>query len=510
MNNTRIVNQHYHRRGHSFNGFASIHSFSNNTNSSQGKPGRLSFESAKLASSGIDDLLSSTEGGKHDYDWLLTPPETPHLASSEGVSQPTVVPSRRSLGRPMSSTNASRLSVSQSENNNNHSHSRPTRSGSVTRNPNRSSSIINTRPSSPITRSPSAARPSTSTLRQTTTSTPPRALLPRSLPISTNSSSSSDINKTRTSQGSRPSTPISISRLSIPANLHSPSTTLRSPSRPSTPSRRHSLPSPSPSATRVARNSASHRPQPIVPPDFPLETPPNLRTTLPADRPVSAGRSRPGAVVTLPLKPNSEMQAPAVTMSRRQPSPIANRGRLSEYTSKSRVHANATDASDVVARKSVKSSTTATENNGLGRTISKKSLDMAIRHMDVRNGSGTLRSLSSATLYPQSIRTSTHKTHHSRGLSVPSSMNINGSLQSRNNGHNTTRKNGREKSERQKQYMGKLSEVVDVYESYPYDSLLLKEDLNNTNWLHSVDEKCDEGPIFDIGFESLPEPFGLY
>ncbi|XP_047153039.1 serine/arginine repetitive matrix protein 2-like [Vigna umbellata] len=493
MNNTRNVNHHHHRRGHSFNGFANIHPFSN-TNSSQGKPGKISFESAKLATSEIDDLLSSTEGGKHDYDWLLTPPETPHLPSSEGLHQPALVPPRSSLGRPMSNTHASRLSVSLSENNNNHSHSRPARSGSVTRSPSRSSSILNTRPSSPITRCPSAARPSTPTSRQTTT---PRTLLPRSLPSSTNSSPSSDTNRTRTSQGSRPSTPSSIPRPTIAAIS-------RSPSRPSTPSRRHSLPSQLPSPTRVAR-------KPIVPPDFPLETPPNLRTTLPSDRPVSAGRSRPGAAVTLPLKPNSELQTPVVTtMSRRQQSPIPNRGRLSEFTSKSRGHANAGDPSEVSARKSVKSSTPATDNNGLGRTISKKSLDMAIRHMDVvRNGSGTLRSLSSATLYPQSIRTSStpNKTHHTRGLSVPSSMNINGSLQSRNNGNNTNRKNGREKGERQKQCLGKLNAVVDLYESYPYDSLLLKEDLNNTNWLlHSVDEKCD---IFDNGFESLPEPFGL-
>jgi hypothetical protein len=30
---------------------------------------RLAVGSAKFARSGIDDLLSSTEGGKHDYDW---------------------------------------------------------------------------------------------------------------------------------------------------------------------------------------------------------------------------------------------------------------------------------------------------------------------------------------------------------------------------------------------------------------------------------------------------------
>lgn len=32
------------------------------------KLGRLSLGSAKV-NGGIDDLLSSTDGGKHDYDW---------------------------------------------------------------------------------------------------------------------------------------------------------------------------------------------------------------------------------------------------------------------------------------------------------------------------------------------------------------------------------------------------------------------------------------------------------
>lgn len=33
------------------------------------KLGMVSVGSAKLAKSGIDDLLSSIDGGKHDYDW---------------------------------------------------------------------------------------------------------------------------------------------------------------------------------------------------------------------------------------------------------------------------------------------------------------------------------------------------------------------------------------------------------------------------------------------------------
>ncbi|GFY82497.1 hypothetical protein Acr_02g0007370 [Actinidia rufa] len=48
---------------------------------------------------------------------------------------------------------------------------------------------------------------------------------------------------------------------------------------------------------------------------------------------------------------------------------------------------------------------------------------------------------------------------------------------------------------------------MDIYESSRYDAILLKEDLKNTNWLHSVDGKSDQGLIFDNGFELLPEPF---
>ncbi|RDX70370.1 hypothetical protein CR513_50394, partial [Mucuna pruriens] len=567
----------HHRRGHSFNGVANNHDdnldlFSNNrrtlslassddSSDVSVKLGRLSVGTAKPGRSGIDDLLSSAEGGKHDYDWLLTPPGTPVFPSSEGESQSTLVPPRRSLTRSTSTSKASRLAVSQSENNN---PSRPARSSSVTRSSistshsqyssyssNRnSSSILNTssasvssyiRPSSPITRSSSAARPSTPSSRPTLSrsSTPSK---PRS--VSTNNTAE---RHRPSSQSSRPSTP--NSRPHIPANLHSPSSapSTRSLSRPSTPTRRNSMPSLSPSpspttgssalASRASLNGRSSAPasrpsspsprvrpppQPIVPPDFPLDTPPNLRTTLP-DRPVSAGRSRPGSVT---LKANgSETQASSVTMPRRHSSPVVSRGRVTEPAAKSRGYANGhhagapdsrkvSHAPEVVARKSVKASTTATDNTGFGRTISKKSLDMAIKHMDIRNSSGNIRSLSSTTLFPQSIRTSTPKSQSHRVSSALASVDMNGSMVSSNNeanydvgnGINRSMMRGREVDERQ--YSAKVSEV-DIYESSRYDALLFKEDLKNTNWLHGADDKCDQGPIFDNGFEHLPEPFGL-
>lgn len=85
-------------------------------------------------------------------------------------------------------------------------------------------------------------------------------------------------------------------------------------------------------------------------------------------------------------------------------------------------------------------------------------------------------------------------------------MNGNGNLQNGNNGANIFDPGNDTVDERQ--YSAKLSEV-DIYESSRYDTILLKEDLKNTNWLLSADDKCDQGPIFDNGFESLPEPFGL-
>ncbi|XP_038721488.1 translation initiation factor IF-2-like isoform X2 [Tripterygium wilfordii] len=516
------------------------------------KLGRLSVGSAKLARSGIEDLLSSAEGegGKHDYDWLLTPPGTPQCEAQSTV----VAPRSSAMSRSVSATKASRLSVSQSESN--HS-TRPARSSSVTRpsvstsqfssySSSRSSNILNTssasvssytRPSSPITRSPSTARPSSPITRSPSTARPSspitrspstaRPLTPsaRSTPsrsstpsrIRANSPSSS-VDKTRPSANSRPSTP--SSRPHIPANLNSASA--RSNSRPSTPTRRNPAPPLSPaagsSAGRVLSNGRNPGPssrssspsprvrapqQPVVPPDFPLDTPPNLRTTLP-DRPLSAGRSRPGAAVT--VKGSPEPTAPA-NMPRRHSSPIVARGRLIEPPGRGRVQANghveprkALHTSELPMRKPVKSSTTTTENTGFGRTISKKSLDMAIRHMDIRNGTGGVRSLSGTTLFPQSVRSAAPKSQSARFLE---SCNYDGSMEngdiSENGSHSSRHSESGNGADN-----GRYSAIDDCSR---YDAILLKEDSKNTSWLHSVDD--DQASVFDHGFEPPPEPFGM-
>ncbi|XP_050213289.1 uncharacterized protein LOC126664782 [Mercurialis annua] len=551
-------NQQNHRRGNSLNGLSSsretttdenLDLFSKNRRSLSVassdessdvsvRLGRLSIGSAKPLKSGIDDLLSSTDGGKHDYDWLLTPPGTPLFPSSDGGdSQPMpVAPRSSSLSRSASTTKGSRLSVSQSES---YHSARPARSSSVSRSSistsqyntyssNKSSTILNsssasvssyTRPSSPITRSPSIARPSTSSSRPTASrsSTPSRV---RPAPTS------SLVDKNRPSPSSRPSTP--SSRTQIPAN--SSSTSARSNSRPSTPTRRNPVSAASPtlgsstSAGRITSNgrisAPSSRPsspsprirplqQPVVPPDFSLDTPPNLRTTLP-DRPLSAGRSRPSPSVT--MKGSPETTSPA-NVPRRHSSPIVSRGRLAEAPGKSRVHSNGhvadlnqprkvSHVSDSGMRKPAKPSANTTDSNGFGRTISKKSLDMAIRHMDIRNGNGSARALSNTSLFPQSIRPAT-KTQSVRSMHSPESISNGEMLE---NGHHMSRPVEYGNEVNDGRYFAKLSEV-DIYESSRYDAILLKEDLKNTNWLHSIDDKSDQGSIFDNGFEPLPEPF---
>ncbi|CAI9097158.1 OLC1v1033516C1 [Oldenlandia corymbosa var. corymbosa] len=535
--------------------------------------GRLSLGSkttsaAKLTKNPLDDLLASTDGGKHDYDWLLTPPGTPIFPTSDGNGSETVGLAARnsSLARSTSTstmTKTSRLSVSQSSETNNRP--RPTRSSSVTRpsvstsqystySSNKSSSILNTssasvssyiRPSTPGRSSSTAARPSTPSSRPTLSrsSTPSK-----SRPTASTYTSAEKV--MRPSQNSRPSTP--TSRSQIPANLNTPVS--RSTSRPSTPTRRNPAP-PSSSLASGPPNLASRSvqngralvatssrpsspgprvrptPQPIVLPDFPLETPPNLRTTLP-DRPLSAGRSRPGSAAS--SRGNTENQG-VVTLQRRNSSPVVSRGRLPETPARNKLVVNGHPShnpeshrsnSDLSTRKPLK---TSTDSTGFGRTISKKSLDMAMRHMDIRNGSNGIRPLSSSTLFPQSIRSAgnTTKVQQNPPVSAVEAASYNDGDITVNNHYGTTataeqhgnfvskyhmENNGNDQeAKKQQQPQQRLSaklSVADIYESSRYDTLLLKEDLKNTNWLHSLDDKFgDEGALFDNGFEPLPEPF---
>ncbi|KAK9159345.1 hypothetical protein Scep_005919 [Stephania cephalantha] len=518
--------------------------------------------SVALSKSGMDNLLLSSssldlvDAGKHDYDWLLTPPETPLFPSSDATEhQPTVAARKPSFtSRSASTTKASRLSVGQS---NSSYSSRPARSSSVTRpsisstsyntysSSSNRSSVLNTssasvssipRPSTPAARSTatSYSRPSTPAgSRSSVSSRPSTPTKSRPTP------SSFSGEKTPTLQNSRPSTP--SSRPQIPANLNSSSA--RTNSRPSMHSHRNAASS-SPStftsrsvsgaqvltngripaaASRGSSPSPRTRPIPQVPvvlPDFPLETPPNLRTTLP-ERPVSAGRSRSNSGVTAK---GSTADAPGLTNPPRRQSlsPVVTRGRLPELSTytKGRLHGATDDnqrtppSSESASRRLTKSLSSA-EGNGFGRTISKKSLDVALRHVDIRHGSanGNTRSLSGTAIFPQSIRSATSKGQQARPLETSVAVNGNGAppylggnMSTLENGNHKVRSQDGNACEDVKRLSAKVSDL-DIYESSRYDALLLREDAKNTNWLHSIDDKSDEGSIFDNRFDILPEPF---
>lgn len=55
----------------------------------------------------------------------------------------------------------------------------------------------------------------------------------------------------------------------------------------------------------------------------------------------------------------------------------------------------------------------------------------------------------------------------------------------------------------------KRATVPDIYESTRYDTILMKEDSKNMNWLHSIEDKSDQSLVFDHRFEPLPEPFAF-
>ncbi|KAM0953833.1 hypothetical protein DsansV1_C01g0004141 [Dioscorea sansibarensis] len=534
-----------------------------NGHGEMGKLDGLSVGSGKLRS-GLDDLMAS-ELGKHDYDWLLTPPGTP-LFSSLDASEPkittTAAPRNKPNVRSVSTTKASRLSVSQTDNG--HS-TRPARSVSAMRpsisathsssylSSNNRTSVLNTssasvtsRPSTPGSRSTTVS--STRTSVPTTRPGPSRSSTPTrtrpSTPTRTRPAPSSTGDKPKPAHNSRPSTPTSRPQIHTNSNSNSSAPSSRS----STPTRRAPAATVTTSTTRspsagravnrpaspsIGRPSVTNKPpsrpsspaprarapvHPITLPDFPLDAPPNLRTKLP-ERPASAGRTRPGMALTVRAATNTE-PTPPMSSNRRSSLPIVTKGRFPENSPKGRLHSNGNEvtpadvqkamASEAASRRTAKPVST-TESNGFGRTISKSSLDMALRHMDIRQHIGGIRGTS---LFPHSIRSNPKsRTVQTSDMKVPvvdirANRNSNGHGMGSEDHNGAMLENGDNmlRSPDGESFMTRANEP-DPYGSYRYDAILLKEDSKNMNWLHSVEDKSDQSPEFDHRFEPLPEPF---
>ncbi|KAM3333348.1 hypothetical protein ACQJBY_028435 [Aegilops geniculata] len=550
----------------------------------------------------MEELLG-TEIGKHDYDWLLTPPGTPRAPALEVAEKapPSNVP-KRTVTRSSSTTRASRLSVHETENGHSAAPNRPVRSMSRPSNrssvltpsissvssrpttPTKSTSTLpSSKPSAPASR-PVAARSSTPVKTRPPTPVKTRPSTPvKNCPYGSGSMANSTSVKTMSAQNSRSSTPTSRPRSvsssssstapsvshpssssgRIPAIVRTSSSSstasvTRSSSRSSTPTRqpvmrpsapsiarspsvgrisgsnnltssgrsaasrgRMSAPSSAPSSRPSSPNTRPRAPvRPLDIPDFPSDTPPNLRTKVP-ERPLSAGRARPG----IGLGTRSTLNAEPVTSApvKKISVPAITRNKFSDAPSKTpsltNGHQNRQTERSVMDSQPARPSRSATsEENGFGRTISRKSLDMAIRHMDIRHNLGGIRG---ASLFPHSIRSSAPKGRSAR-MSDPGHHTSNGEQDAYTdsgsiNGHFSgdsigalSHYGGSSTDSPDRESMGTketLSEL-DMYGSSRYEEMLLREDTKNTDWLHSVDDKSDQSPVFDHGFEPLPEPFG--
>ncbi|GER50954.1 proline-rich family protein [Striga asiatica] len=404
---------------------------------------------------GADDFLNS-DNDKNDYDWLLTPPGTPLFPSLEmeqhktvmsqlgtPKARPTALKSRLANPPPdpISRNNLSSRQTSSSSssllNTSSGSLRRPSSSGGSGSRP----STPTGRPTLTSTSRPTLTKPATSSISSRSTSSKPSR---SSTPTTSRPTLSSSRPAPPTAARSSTPTSRSTARSSTPTRVPGPTMpSSRSTSRASTPTRRPVINTAvkSPTASSVSRPASTNpqrntsrpssptvRPKmwkPSEMPGFSLDAPPNLRTSI-SDRQPSVTRGRPGAP-----GPRSSSVEPGSNGRVRRQSCSPARGRPPNGVSHSsgssvpvpavnRLHAKANDnVSPVLVgtkmvervinmrklapprmddknspRSNLSGKSSSPDSSGFGRTLSKKSLDMAIRHMDIRRTiPGNLRPL---------------------------------------------------------------------------------------------------------------------
>ncbi|KAL1535505.1 mucin-5AC-like [Salvia divinorum] len=352
-----------------------------------------------------------------------------NLPSRQQVSSPGLNTSTGGLRRPTSSggpgsrpvTPTGRPTVSSISRSTLTSMSnRPALNASVRITSNTTSKVMSTSTSKPSRSSTPTSRPMLSSSKPTG---PPRS--------STPTARSTIRSSTLTSSVSLPASR-STSRASTPTRRPTASTATKTPAvsskSPTTSSVAKPISTASKNPMQARSNSPTVRPRPWKPsemPGFSLDVPPNLRTSL-SDRPPSATRGRPGA----PSSRSSSIEPPSNGRIRRQscspargrpPNGLSrNSGSSVPVPAASRLHAKANDnvspalvGTKMVERvinmrklappkqddkhsphSSLSGKSLSPDSAGFGRTLSKKSLDMAMRHMDIRRTiPGNLRPL---------------------------------------------------------------------------------------------------------------------
>ncbi|KAJ4890155.1 Uncharacterized protein Rs2_29903 [Raphanus sativus] len=411
------------------------------------KPGRRSFEQAKVAKPEIDD-----EKELWNDQLNYTVPEVTLEALSKLVLQ------ARNVTSKLQSISTTRGTGTKGESD---PSSKPTRSTST----GRPSNIPTLRPSSIPTLRPSNAVRSSSAPKKTTTTTAtatasasvasPKKTVSRSLtPVSRKTPS-------RSSTPSRNSTSIPSFKKAGDAQ-RSRSLTPRSKLQTAATSAAPTSAAPLSRTSTVRSTSASSRPSVSSTP----QTPPRGRekaVTLAFGRPVATTRN-----VTSPKRNIS----PNVTRTRPKEQSASSCSLIPSFSGVGQATGRA---------KSVKSSATVSDPTSSGKKVSKASVQIANNHMDARKGKAN--PFLGTMLYPQSIKSYSRKW-------CGSSEGSSSSNQEEEEGKSLTKEENTEKSD-----------------SARYESLLDVKDVKDTNWLLNLDDESNHSLIFDSVFDSPPEPF---
>ncbi|KAM7256947.1 hypothetical protein ACFE04_012688 [Oxalis oulophora] len=389
-----------------------------------------------------DKFLNSV-AHKSDYEWLITPPGTPLVPYLDKEAQIAIMNEPKvSNARPTAlKERLANVHQEPASRNNMASKILNVSSGGLN-----SSMISNRRASRPATPTGRPTIPATSKPSRPSTPTS-RPILPSTKPSAHPSRASTPTRCTARSSTptARPSAPISrpTSRAATPArhvpnrssapSVTAPPSRSSSVTRPVPPSRSSSVtrsvpPSRSSSATRSAMiisktpapsrgTSPTVKSRPWKPSDMPgfsLDPPPNLRTSMP-ERPGSVSRSRPGDSSSRSSsvdsrssgRPRQQSRSPtrgrpsygsakihsvrrAQSKDEDHVSPVVMGSKMVERVVNMRKLAPPKQA-DLFSSHGI-GKCSSTESLGFGRNLSKKSLEMAMRHMDIRRSiSGNLR-----------------------------------------------------------------------------------------------------------------------
>ncbi|XP_031126755.1 uncharacterized serine-rich protein C215.13-like isoform X2 [Ipomoea triloba] len=364
----------------------------------------------------MEKFLSS-ENEEGDYEWLLSPPRVPSYSSSDTEEQKAIAnPTRASSdSTPLKYTSTDSLEDKTSQNMSSvHPSTATSKCASL---PNKNASRAGSGMPSAEARKSTSSRSATPTRQQRARS---RASTPSSLaslvsakPVAVPARSSTPVRA-----NSRSSTPTARATVSAPSKsatpTHRPSTTSSSSA---VSARSSSVPKRAPTMPRNLSSSSGTSPT--------VTSRPSLSRDDSTKRPSSASRVRPSSPLLRPPTTNNATdeisRCKSHSSSRSKTPTITAPGSGSTSVSRSRGHSvNKDDVNPVLAgtkmvervvnmrklapakpdshlsnKDASKKSSYSQESSGFGTSFSKKALDMALRHMDIkRRTPGNLRPVS--------------------------------------------------------------------------------------------------------------------